>query len=171
MVRRRARAAELPGPVLTLVQHLVTERLLVASGGVDDQPALYEVAHEAVFRHWQRFTCWYALYADDLALRRQVERAANEWDKAGRPDILRWGWESAEGPALVAMHKLSHLPAPVLDPGFTDVGIAVWRVLEPSMPDKTPLKDFLYPEPLALIDELAADQHRAPAHVKKSVCV
>ena len=153
VVRRRALATELPGSVLTLVQHLVTERLLVASGGVDGQPAVYEIGHEAVFRHWGRFTAWYRRYAEDLAARRQAERAAAEWDKAGRPDILRWGWERQK-PALVALYKLSHLPAPMPDPDFNEVGIAIWRMLEPCLPD-TPLRAFLHPEPLELIDELA----------------
>jgi formylglycine-generating enzyme required for sulfatase activity len=155
VVRRRAAASELPGAMLTLVQHLVNERLLVSSAGISDRPALYEVGHEAVFSHWQRFKKWFEAHADDLALRRQAERAAAEWDKAGRPDILRWGWERQK-PALEALRKLAHLPVPPPDPDYADTGIAVWRMLQDQLPD-TPLKQLLYPEPLALIDELGTD--------------
>lgn len=161
VVRRRAAASELPGPVLTLVQHLVSERLLVATAGTSDQPAQYEVGHEAVFSHWQRFKDWYADHAGHLATRRQAERAAAEWDKAKsdkaeHPDILRWGWERQK-PALEALRKLGHLPLPEADADYTDAGIALWRALQHTLPD-TPLKAFLYPEPLALINELAAEE-------------
>ncbi len=156
VVRRRALASELPGPVLTLVQHLVSERLLVGSAGTDDQPALYEVGHEAVFSHWQRFKDWLADHGGHLAARRQAERAAAEWDTAKRPDILRWGWERQK-PALEALHTLSHLLLPPPDPDYTDAGIALWRALQHSLPD-SPLKAFLFPEPLRLIDELAAKE-------------
>jgi formylglycine-generating enzyme required for sulfatase activity len=156
LVRRRAQASELPGPVFELVQHLVNERLLVSSGGIGGQPALYEVGHEAVFSHWQRFKDWFKDQAQHLALRRQVERAAAEWDKAGRPEILRWDWERQK-PALEALRKLGHLPVPLPDLEYTDAGITVWRTLQHNLPD-APLKAFLYPEPLALVDELATEK-------------
>lgn len=155
VVRRRAAASDLPGPVLTLVQHLVDARLLVSGGGsgsVGDQPAHYEVGHEAVFSHWKRFKGWYARYAEDLAARRQVERAAVEWHKAGRPPVLRWGWERQK-PALEALRKLSSLALPPPDPDYTDVSLALWHTLKARLPE-LPLRGFLYPEPMALIDEL-----------------
>jgi formylglycine-generating enzyme required for sulfatase activity len=155
VVRRRAAASELPGPVLTLAQHLVNERLLVSSAGVGEQPALYEVGHEAVFSHWQRFEKWFDAHADDLAMRRQAERAAAEWDKAERPALLRWLWERQKA-ALEALRKLAHLPVPPPDPDYVDTGIALWRALQGQLPNM-PLKHFLCPEPLALIDELGSD--------------
>ena len=155
VVRRRAAASDLPGPVLTLVQHLVDARLLVSSGSsgsVGDQPAHYEVGHEAVFSHWKRFKGWCARYAEDLAARRQVERAAAEWHHAGCPSILRWGWERQK-PALEALRKLSHMALPPPDSEYADLTLALWSTLKARLPEP-PLRGFLYPEPMSLIDEL-----------------
>jgi len=155
VVRRRAVAGELTGAALLLAKHLVDKRLLVSSGGDGDQPAVYEVGHEAVFSHWKRFTDWSDRYANDLAARQQVERAAAEWHRAGRPAILRWGWERQK-PALKALHKLSHLPLPASDADYHDTGIMVWRSLQAAI-KHSPLGDFLDPEPLALIAELSLE--------------
>jgi len=43
----------------------------------------------------------------------------------------------------------------VVDPDYADPGIHAWRALEGGL--KEPLKRFLYPEPLRLLDELASD--------------
>ena len=155
LVRRRAAEGDLPGAALTLAQHLVDKRLLVSREGASDQAAVYEVGHEAVFTHWERFKGWNARYAEDLALRRQAEQAAAEWEKARRAPDLRWGWERQK-PALEALRKLSHLPSPAPDPDFADPGIATWRVLQAQLPESL-LRSFLYPEPLALLEELNSD--------------
>ena len=49
------------------------------------------------------------------------------------------------------------MPLPPPDPAYTDSGISVWRELQLQL-QHLPLKDFLYPEPLLLIDELANDK-------------
>lgn len=49
-----------------------------------------EVAHEAVFRSWERLKTWIAASQEDLILLRQVRSAAEEWERRGRPDYLRW---------------------------------------------------------------------------------
>lgn len=152
VVRRRATLAELPGAVGVLAQHLVAERLLVSSGGQAGQPAQVEVRHEKVFSHWRRFTDWYKGHATHLALRRQAKRAAAEWHKARRPAPRRWGWERQK-PALLALLALSHRPAPPPDPQFTDAGMVLWQHLSDAMGGAV-LRDFLYPEPRALLDEL-----------------
>jgi len=63
------------------------------------------------------------------------------------------------------LRKLNHLPPPPLDPDFTDSGIATWRVLEPQLPE--PLRHFLTPEPLTLIDELNTDH--TPHHCREEI--
>ena len=111
VVRRRAPKPDLAGGAVTLAEHLVDTRILVSSQGMGGQPVAYEVAHEAVFSHWERFKEWYARYGDDLALRRQAERAAADWERADRLPTLRWGWERQK-PVLQALRKLEHLPPP-----------------------------------------------------------
>lgn len=159
VVRRRAAKGDLPEAALILAQQLDGKRILVGS----EQPAVYEVGHEAVFSHWERFKDWYANYAADLALRHQAEQAARDWDKDQRP-VLKWDWERQK-PALEALRKLNHLPPPPLDLDFTDSGIATWRVLEPQLPE--PLRHFLTPEPLTLIDELNTDH--TPHHCREEI--
>jgi hypothetical protein len=154
VVRRRATKGELSETALILGLHLIDKRILVSREGNSDQPAIYEVGHEAVFSHWQRFKDWYSRYAGDLALRRQAEQAAREWDKNQHLSILKWSWERQK-PAIEALLKLNHLAPPASDPDFSDSGIAIWRILEPRLSEA--LRGFLYPEPLALLDELSTD--------------
>lgn len=163
VVRRRAVKGDFPGTTLILAQQLVDKRILVSREGSNEQPAIYEAGHEAVFSHWERFKEWYARYAADLVLRRQAEQAAWDWDKDHRP-VLKWGWERQK-PALEALRKLNHLPLSPLDADFTDSGIATWRVLEPQLPE--PLRHFFIPEPLALIDELSTDS--TPHHRREEI--
>ncbi len=67
-----------------LIRAFVDARLLVTA---DER---VEVAHEAVFRSWERLTTWIAEAQEDLILLRQVRAAADEWDRKGRPNFLRW---------------------------------------------------------------------------------
>jgi hypothetical protein len=154
VLRRRAVKGDLPEATLILAQQLVDKRILVSREGSNEQPAVYAVGHEAVFSHWERFKDWYARYAADLALRRQAEQAARDWDQAQRQPALKWGWERQK-PAIEALRKLNHLASPAPAADFSDSGIATWRVLEPQLLES--LRHFLTPEPLALLDELSTD--------------
>lgn len=154
VVRRRAQPHELSPPALQLAQQLIERRILVSRQDGNDQPAIIEVGHEAVFSHWQRFKDWHAHYADDLSLRRQAEQAAREWHHQQRPPLLRWGWERQK-PAILALAKLHQLVAPALDADFSDPAIIVWGLLEPQL--EPSLRQFLYPEPLRLLGELNSD--------------
>lgn len=154
VVRRRAQPHELSPPALQLARQLIERRILVSRQDGNDQPAIIEVGHEAVFSHWQRFKDWHAHYANDLALRRQAEQAAREWHNQKYPSLLQWGWERQK-PAILALAKLHRLVASVLDAGFSDPAIVVWNLLEPQL--EPPLRQFLYPEPLRLFEELNSD--------------
>ena len=76
-----------------LVYALTNARLLMTSGG--EYPVV-EVAHEALFRSWPRLAAWINEAQDDLILLRQVRAAADEWERKGRPDYLRWPAERLE---------------------------------------------------------------------------
>lgn len=154
VVRRRAQPRELSPPALQLAQQLIERRILVSRQDGNDQPAIIEVGHEAVFSHWQRFKDWHARYANDLALRRQAEQAAREWHNQQRPTLLQWGWERQK-PAILALAKLHRLVAPALDADFSDPAIVAWDLLESQL--EPPLRQFLYPEPLRLLGELHTD--------------
>jgi hypothetical protein len=126
-----------------------------------------ELAHETLLKHWPRLREWCARYADKLALRRQAEQAAGDWQKArtredasGQPetsrhsDLLRWTWERQQ-PALQALLALNPQLAVPHDADFADAGIDAWRTLQATMSE--PLRSFLAPEPLRLLDELRSD--------------
>lgn len=139
----------------------------------DPDDAHIEIAHETLFTHWPRLKAWCDDHALFLARRREAEQAACDWDKATvdarrdgsaaalrHAEILRWVWERQK-PALEAMLALGQLQ-PVVDPDFIDPGIYAWRALEGELAE--PLKSFLYPEPLRLLDELASD---ATPHIRR----
>ena len=89
--RRRAPQALLQGDVKTVADALTEARLLVTSEGEDKQ-ALIEVAHETVLSGWERLRQWILDHAGALRARRDLEQAASEWDKSGRPgSALRTG--------------------------------------------------------------------------------
>ena len=81
--RRRAPQALLKGDVLTAANALTDARLLVTGKGENNQ-AMLEVAHETVLIGWERMRQWIRDHAERLRARRDLERAATEWDKSGR---------------------------------------------------------------------------------------
>ncbi len=89
--RRRMPQSLLQDDVKKVADALTDARLLVTSEGEDNQPMI-EVAHEIVLTGWNRFRQWILEHADTLRARRDLEQAASEWEKAGRPDsALRTG--------------------------------------------------------------------------------
>ena len=94
----------------TLVEALIEARLLVTSRG-EDNAALVEVAHEAIFTHWPRLKEWIEVRRDDLRLLRQVRLAAAEWDKNGRASYFLWPHER-----LVPVAQMVERMRPVLSP-------------------------------------------------------
>jgi HEAT repeat protein len=92
--RHRARlstVARSPAAAM-LVEALTEARLLVASRDESNTP-IVEVAHEALFRSWERLADWIKEMADDLRLLRQVRTAAAEWNANGRRDDFLWSHE------------------------------------------------------------------------------
>ncbi len=155
VVRRRAAQHELPEPALLLAKYLVDQRILVSRQDSSDSPVIYEVGHEAVFSHWKRFQEWYARYANDLALRRQAEQAARDWARQQRQPVLKWGWER-QRPVIAALVKLNQMVVPACGPDFSDPVMTLWQQLETRLEE--PLRQFLHPEPLALLEELNTDE-------------
>lgn len=72
----------------------VKARLLTA--GIQGDVPVLEVAHEALFRNWERLRDWIAEAQEDLILLRQVRNAAQDWDEQDRPDFLLWPQERLE---------------------------------------------------------------------------
>jgi formylglycine-generating enzyme required for sulfatase activity len=135
-----------------------------------------ELAHETLLSHWPRLRDWCARHVDQLALVRQAEQAAREWQQAGareraagqttpgrHSELLRWTWERQQ-PALEALLTLRQVQ-PRTDPDFTDPGLHAWRTLEGKLEE--PLCGFLYPEPLRLLEELKSDA--TPHHRREEI--
>ena len=91
--RRRAalEAATADPDARVLVDALVRNRLLQTGQEGDD--AYLEIAHESLFRSWERLKNWIMEVQEDLILLRQVRNAAAEWAEKGCPDYLLWPQE------------------------------------------------------------------------------
>jgi len=75
-----------------LIEALTQARLLTKDS-LDQQQETLEVAHEALFRSWERLKNWIAEAQEDLILLRQVRNAAHEWHAKERPSFLLWPQE------------------------------------------------------------------------------
>ncbi|HYJ88072.1 MAG TPA: TIR domain-containing protein, partial [Pyrinomonadaceae bacterium] len=85
--RRPASWDELPAPVRPLIERFIAARLLVARDVAGER--IVEVAHEALFRAWNRLKEWLDENRADLFRRELLHRAARDWaDGARAPELL-----------------------------------------------------------------------------------
>ena len=129
--RQRAIQARFGEQEMQLVRAFTDARLLV----MDEDDV--EVAHEALFRNWERLAAWIAAAQEDLILLRQVRNAAHDWESKGRPDFLLWQQER-----LALVYEMQTR----LSPELSDVE-----------------RDFIEPEQTRLLSEIAdiqTDHHR-----------
>jgi hypothetical protein len=73
-----------------LIEAFANDRLLTIS---EERQPTVEVAHEAIFQHWQRLAQWIRQEQEDLILLRQVRQAAALWEVKGRPATYLWSGE------------------------------------------------------------------------------
>lgn len=88
-----------------LVNAFTEARLLVTDSTATGE-AVIEVAHEALFREWERLSKWIDERRDQLLLRKRLERDALEWQSQGYPSDYRW----PDSLALQAGAMLKNLP-------------------------------------------------------------
>lgn len=69
------------------LEALVRGRIVVAN---DAQHGAYEIAHEALLASWATLQEWREKGAAERAIRKRVELATAEWQRAGRPRDLLW---------------------------------------------------------------------------------
>lgn len=94
--RRRVARANLPEPVRVETDAFVARRLLTADQDTTGA-AVVEVAHEAVLTAWPPLAEAVGAAATALRAGRLVERAAADWDQAGRPSTRLWGGDQLAG--------------------------------------------------------------------------
>ena len=88
---------------------LVSGRLLVARE-IDGAP-VYELAHEALVHAWPALRAWLSEEDRLLQIRQQLARAAEDWERQGRPRELLWQGrrlrelEDVDANALVAREQ------------------------------------------------------------------
>ncbi|MHB8629490.1 MAG: formylglycine-generating enzyme family protein [Aggregatilineales bacterium] len=133
--RQRAALGKFSADELSLIRAFADARLLVT----DENEV--EVAHEAVFRSWERLKAWIASAQEDLIMLRQVRSAANEWERSERNKAFLWPHERL----LLAY--------------------AMQARLKPDLDEMT--RDFLKPELDRLMDEIndPTTNHRRRASI------
>ena len=125
IVRRLAFRDELPDAALSLLQHFVDARLLVAGRDAAGRETL-EVAHEALLRTWPRLVGWLEEDRDRLRLREIFRRAAAAWHGHDRGD----DWLDHRGARLEAIEELVAAPRFALLPGVESDYLEACRARE-----------------------------------------
>ncbi|OKH39530.1 hypothetical protein FACHB389_07850 [Nostoc calcicola FACHB-389] len=88
-VRRRVRLGELVNShhSFNLLQYVSEKladkdaRLITKTDEPDSQDVILDVVHEALIRHWQRLRDWKEEYKVGIAIERQIEAEAQEWER------------------------------------------------------------------------------------------
>ncbi|WP_437587203.1 nSTAND1 domain-containing NTPase [Sorangium sp. So ce1000] len=93
---------------------LVRGRLLVAREGEDSEGSVFELAHEALLSGWDTLQGWLGQDAGGRAQRQRIERAAADWDRAGRPDDALWGKRLLDEVAAIEARSLAEREAAFL---------------------------------------------------------
>lgn len=94
-VRRPARWDDLPRAAHPRLERFVADRLLVATD-LDGERSV-EVAHESLYRAWDRLARWLDEARELLLFRRRLSRALHEWRRTGEdPGALLRGAALAE---------------------------------------------------------------------------
>jgi WD40 repeat protein len=68
----------------TTLHHLITRRLLTASGHEDGPTQKVDIAHEALISGWPTLHQWLVERREAEQIRRRLEAKANEWARLGR---------------------------------------------------------------------------------------
>ena len=118
--RRRALLADVATnpAAATLVEAFTSEqaRLLVQNRSEQSSESVVEVAHEALLRSWQRLSEWIEAEQGNLRFRRQIERAAQEWETRARQS----SWLLNGGRLVEAQEWQESFPAGALEQEFID---------------------------------------------------
>ncbi|MFL6284252.1 MAG: SUMF1/EgtB/PvdO family nonheme iron enzyme [Pyrinomonadaceae bacterium] len=113
-----------------LIEAFVNDRLLTIS---EERQPTVEVAHEALFQHWQRLAQWIRQEQEDLILLRQVRQAAALWEGKGRPATYLWSGERLKEARAMIGRK-----SPILNEGEREfVRSEVERLMEIISDPKT----------------------------------
>lgn len=109
LVPRRAVWRDLPRSAWPALERLVTARLLSADG--TEEGRTVTVTHAALLRNWPVLSAHLLEQRGDLRLLREVEHAAPEWHRAGRPDSQYAGELRHAGAQLMRALQLASRPA------------------------------------------------------------
>lgn len=112
--RRRAHRSELMAlhPDADLIDEVIDTFAAYRLLSLDTDPISHEptieVAHEAILREWERLRGWLEESRGEIVLQRQLSRAAEEWQNAGRdPSFLLRGARLEQFEAWVASTPLA----------------------------------------------------------------
>jgi hypothetical protein len=102
-------------------------RLLVKSASAGE--AIVEVAHEALFSAWEPLASWIEQRKTDLEMRRRVELAAVDWERAARDPTHLWPHERL-APVHEALRRLGIEPTTLPEPTRSFLRPEAERLLE-----------------------------------------
>jgi len=85
-----------PREVPSLIDTLVSARLLVSSADEQSGGATVEIVHESLINAWPQLRQWMEAGRDEAAFLVELRRAAQQWDARGRASGLLWRGEMVD---------------------------------------------------------------------------
>ena len=85
-----------PREVPSLIDTLVSARLLVSSADEQGGGATVEIVHESLINAWPQLHQWMEAGRDEAAFLVELRRAAQQWDARGRASGLLWRGEMVD---------------------------------------------------------------------------
>ena len=122
--RRSAKWEEFDEAAKPMLRHFVDQRLLVTGKEGDT----VEVAHEALFRSWDKLGEWLNVNAESLLLVREIEADAARWGEAETPeDKASYLWRGGRLARATELRQSGVLTLEDLDREFVDASQAAER--------------------------------------------
>ncbi|HLT40557.1 MAG TPA: SUMF1/EgtB/PvdO family nonheme iron enzyme, partial [Enhygromyxa sp.] len=115
IVDRDELLAELPASAASVLDRLLTARLLVLHRTLDERDTSIEIAHESLLSMWTRLARWLEESGEERRLLMELDEAVSFWERRGRRSEETWSIEEIRAVRRRAESLEIRLPDRVLE--------------------------------------------------------